>query len=242
MHEWESEDMPVFEYVSGKGKQRRKPRLYGWGYAATGELGIKEFLCPTYHEAPLEYTHKPCIIPFGDKHPVSSVACGVGFSVFIAKGLTRNLPTAYGTGVNAYHQLGFHANDHFPEKGIQYLIEPKEVPLPLRFPDSTKVTHVGCGKAHTIVATDNEGVFSLGSNEYGQCGRPVIENEDYMRSSVCHKIDGLPADVNQVVCGMDHTIIVDGSGKVYAFGCGLHGQLERGALRKSFLPPFHNPM
>ncbi|KHJ47571.1 regulator of condensation [Trichuris suis] len=224
-HEWESEDMPIYEYVPEKGKHRRKSRLYGWGYAATGELGIKEFLCPTYHEAPLEFTHKPCIIPFGDIHPVSSIACGVGYSVFIAKGSTNKLPTAYGTGVNVYHQLGFHPHNISPEQGVQYLIEPRQISLPLRFPDSTKVTHVACGKAHTVIATDNEGVYSLGSNEYGQCGRSIIENEDYTRSSISHKIDGLPSDVTEVVCGMDHTIIVDTNGKVYTFGCGLDGQL-----------------
>ncbi|CDW54440.1 Williams Beuren syndrome chromosomal region 16 [Trichuris trichiura] len=224
-HEWESEEMPIFEYVPEKGKHRRKVRLYGWGYAATGELGIKEFLRPTYHESPLEFTHKPCIIPFGDNHPVSSIACGVGYSVFVAKGSKNRLPTAYGTGVNAYHQLGFHPHNISPEQGIQYLIEPREIPLPLRFPDSTRVTHVACGKAHTVIATDKEGVYSLGGNQYGQCGRSIIENEDYTRCSISHKIDGLPSDVTQVVCGMDHTIIVDANGKVYTFGCAMDGQL-----------------
>lgn len=45
----------------------------------------------------------------------------------------------------------------FPALSLPWLIKLTPIPLPLVQPESTVVTHVACGRAHTVVATNNEG-------------------------------------------------------------------------------------
>jgi len=40
---------------------------------------------------------------------------------------------------------------------LDYVIEPASINLPLLHPDTTRLTHVACGRAHLIIATDKEG-------------------------------------------------------------------------------------
>ena len=51
-------------------------------------------------------------------------------------------------------------------------------------------------------------VFSLGNNAHGQCGRNIIENEDYLKSRIIHKIEigDMEKDdkIIDITCGMDH--------------------------------------
>jgi hypothetical protein len=48
----------------------------------------------------------------------------------------------------------------------------------------------------------------MGNNAYGQCGRNIIEDEDYQRSNIIHdiRIANMKKDdkVVDVTCGMDH--------------------------------------
>ena len=40
---------------------------------------------------------------------------------------------------------------------LDFIIEPVQIDLPLDKPNSTRVLHVGCGRAHTVVVTDGDG-------------------------------------------------------------------------------------
>jgi len=40
---------------------------------------------------------------------------------------------------------------------MDYVIEPVPIELPLLHPNNTQLTHVACGRAHTVIATDKEG-------------------------------------------------------------------------------------
>jgi alpha-tubulin suppressor-like RCC1 family protein len=84
-----------------------------------------------------------------------------------------------------------------------------------------------CGRGHSVILTD-EGVFSMGCNSQGQCGRPIIENEDYRGNGVIHKIQGIDSNVKQVVCGLDHTLFLTEEGHVYSCGWGADGQTGLG--------------
>ena len=40
---------------------------------------------------------------------------------------------------------------------LDYMHEPVPIELPLLHPNQTRLTHIACGRAHTVIATDNEG-------------------------------------------------------------------------------------
>ena len=81
-------------------------------------------------------------------------------------------------------------------------------PVPISLPTSSKVVRVSAGRSHTLALTADGQVFSMGNNSYGQCGRNIIENEDYLRSSVIHcvGISDIEKDdkIIDITCGMDH--------------------------------------
>lgn len=76
--------------------------------------------------------------------------------------------------------------------------------MPIHF--ILQVIGLDAGRAHTAILTDNEGVFTLGNNAYGQCGRKINANEEYRGSMVSHNIRTLGKQkITSVVCGQDHT-------------------------------------
>lgn len=46
-------------------------------------------------------------------------------------------------------------------------------------------------------------MYALGNNSYGQCGRQIIENEDYSKLRNVNNIT-LDSDISKIVCGQDH--------------------------------------
>lgn len=80
---------------------------------------------------------------------------------------------------------------------------PRPIQLPLK-KASTKVTGLAAGRAHLLVLT-TEGLFTLGNNGYGQCGRPIIVDEDYKNSKIVHHIPDIKGkQIKSVTAGQDH--------------------------------------
>uniref|UniRef100_W5LW55 RCC1 like n=1 Tax=Lepisosteus oculatus TaxID=7918 RepID=W5LW55_LEPOC len=157
---------------------------------------------------------------------ISSAACGYGFTLLSSR--TRDLTKVWGMGLNKDSQLGFQRTQHNSNSSYEYVLEPSPVALPLRRPQETRVLQVACGRAHSLVLTDNEGVFSLGNNAYGQCGRKVVQDEVYSGSHVVHRIQGFDSRVIQVACGQDHSLFLTEDGQVHACGWGADGQTGLG--------------
>ncbi|XP_049331879.1 RCC1-like G exchanging factor-like protein isoform X2 [Astyanax mexicanus] len=139
-------------------------------------------------------------------------------------------------GLNKDSQLGFQRTQHYRNKSYDYVLEPSPVSLPLVNPQETRVLQVSCGRAHSLVLTDSEGVFSIGNNVYGQCGRKIVENEVYSGSHLVHKIEGFESRVVQVACGQDHSLFLTETGSVYACGWGADGQTGLGHHDKTAIP------
>ncbi|MPC28451.1 Williams-Beuren syndrome chromosomal region 16 protein [Portunus trituberculatus] len=77
--------------------------------------------------------------------------------------------------------------------------------------------------------TNNDSVWTVGNNAYGQCGRPVIPDEDYTRQAVYHRLKALDGiSVKQVECGQDTSFFLSEEGAVYSCGWGADGQTGRG--------------
>uniref|UniRef100_A0A8C1YV35 RCC1 like n=1 Tax=Cyprinus carpio TaxID=7962 RepID=A0A8C1YV35_CYPCA len=215
----QQDETPVFQYVG----QHRKPRgkVFVWGFSYTGALGIPSFVVPdSGRKKPRKYQLTPYRLDTEQK--ISSAACGYGFTLLACN--SRDLTKLWGMGLNKDSQLGFQRTQHDRHKSYDYVLEASPVSLPLVNPQETRVLQVSCGRAHSLVLTDSEGVFSMGNNAYGQCGRKIVEDEVYSGSHGVHKIEGFDSGVKQVACGQDHSLFLTDRGSVYACGWGADGQ------------------
>ena len=81
-------------------------------------------------------------------------------------------------------------------------------PVPISLPVNSKVVRVSAGRSHTLALTDDGYVLSMGNNAYGQCGRSVVDDEDYFRSRVIHNVTLNEIDkddkIVDITCGLDH--------------------------------------
>jgi len=82
------------------------------------------------------------------------------------------------------------------------ILAPVPIQLPLK-ESNTKIKAVATGRAHTLVLTNKDGVYALGSNCYGQCGRKIIENEDFSKLRNANNIT-LEDGISKIICGQDH--------------------------------------
>jgi RCC1-like G exchanging factor-like protein len=222
--------IPVFKYIGNSNKKKSKDRVYVWGYAGTGALGEKQFIRPEKNIPPVLKVRKPWRlkwVDFTDAH-VTQVACGNGFSLMVVAGDSRfKGDKVYGTGMNTQSQLGIHqvGNGDY----LKFIIEPNLISLPLYAPQSVSISRVACGRAHSLVLT-SEGVFTFGNNSYGQCGRNIIENEEYFGNlSIIQNISkNIEEEIKDIYCGQDHSVFLTKSGRILTCGWAADGQLGQG--------------
>ncbi|XP_053130928.1 RCC1-like G exchanging factor-like protein isoform X1 [Hemicordylus capensis] len=210
---------PIFQYV-GK-RAPRKDCVYVWGFSYSGALGVPSFVVPNVgwkKRRRIQLT--PYRLDVEEK--ISSAACGYGFTLLSSR--TTDITKVWGMGLNKDSQIGFHPSRKDRAKGYEYVLEPSPVPLPLDKPQQTRVMQVSCGRAHSLVLTDTEGVFSMGNNSYGQCGRKVVEGEIYSESKLIYRLQEFENRVVQVACGQDHSLFRTEKGEVYSCGWGVDGQ------------------
>ena len=92
---------------------------------------------------------------------------------------------------------------------------------------------MACGAEHTVCLTEEGGVFSFGSGQYGQLGHGSKSDEQLPRKI----IELMGTEVTQIECGRKHTLaFVSTRGRLYAFGLGGSGQLGNSAYSSSTTP------
>ena len=108
--------------------------------------------------------------------------------------------------------------------------------------DKFRILGIACGREHSVVLT-NRGVASFGSNCYGQCGRPIVEDELYFGNrAVVQDVSGHmemeDADdtVVSVVAGQDHTCFLTRKGRVLTCGWSSDGQTGQDVFTTSAIP------
>ncbi|XP_027804337.1 RCC1-like G exchanging factor-like protein isoform X1 [Marmota flaviventris] len=229
-------EAPVLQYVGERAA--RADRVFVWGFSFSGALGVPSFVLPRVAPAtrarPPRRRVQP--LPYRLELPqrISSAACGYGFTLLSSR--TKDVTKVWGMGLNKDSQLGFQRSRKDKARGYEYVLEPSPVPLPLDRPQETRVLQVSCGRAHSLVLTDSEGVFSMGNNSYGQCGRKVVENEVYSESHKIHRMQDFDGQVVQVACGQDHSLFLTDRGEVYSCGWGADGQTGLGHYDVTSVP------
>ncbi|XP_011170411.1 RCC1-like G exchanging factor-like protein [Solenopsis invicta] len=203
----ELKTLPIFQYPVSRENDRR---VYVWGLAAHGALGDSRAMKKGK-------ISKPKRLSFAERHKVTDIACGYGFTAYAVHSSNGNI--VYGTGINTDSQLGHNLDEKF----YSMIFIPRPITLPLK-DISTKIIGMAAGRAHLLILT-TEGLFTLGNNAYGQCGRPIILNENYEKSMTIHCIPDIKGNkVIAVTAGQDHSILLTEAGEVYTFGWGADGQ------------------
>lgn len=217
--------LPVFKYPVSEESDRR---VYVWGLAEHGALGTIDRVQRIDHVA---YIPKPSRLTFGETFKVVDIACGYGFTSFAVRSKDNNI--VYGSGINTDSQIGYHSSDKRYKDHI--ITAPRPVELPLK-ESTSQVVALAAGRAHLLVLT-SEGLFTLGNNGYGQCGRPIIDNEDYKKNTIVHHIPDVKGNqIANVFAGQDHSILLTENGEVYTFGWGADGQTGLAHYQNEYRP------
>ncbi|XP_046618884.1 RCC1-like G exchanging factor-like protein isoform X1 [Neodiprion virginianus] len=217
-------ELPVFQYPVSQSSDRR---VYVWGLAGHGALGLQP---PIAKRKKFLFYHKPNRLRFAEQHRVIDIESGYGFTVFAVDSKDGNI--LWGNGINTDSQLGYDEAAKDPQNVVPL---PKPIHLPLKNP-SSQVTGLAAGRAHLLVLT-TEGLFTLGNNGYGQCGRPIIVDEDYTNNTIVHHIPDIKGErIKSVTAGQDHSILLSESGQVYTFGWGADGQTGLAHYRNEYKP------
>lgn len=218
--------------------KRNNQKVYVWGLAETGALGIQKTL-KEHAKLHCMFVQHPSRLTFGEKYDVVDVAAGYGFSIFAVQSVDDDI-SLFGTGINTDSQIGYHKHLGVTNKPIEIMIYPAPIYLPKISEDEKLVTKkVAAGRAHSLIMTESGVIFSLGNNSYGQCARSVMDGEEYFGSQLIHRIDsGIfnNQTVNDIVCGQDHTMFITETGSVYACGWGADGQTGMGHYRNQDRP------
>lgn len=221
-------------------RMKTNTKIYVWGLNETGALGIANPL-QTHKRHEMRVAKFPKRMAFGEFHKIIDAAAGYGFTLFaVQPNEDYNNYTLYGTGLNSDSQIGYHKLRGETHRPMELLIYPAPIELPRKSPDEIiRVTKVACGRAHSVAIADNGITYTLGNNAYGQCGRQVVEEENYFGSQVVNMLDQSTfggEELKDVACGQDHTIFITKSGKLYSCGWSADGQTGLGHYNNHFEP------
>lgn len=217
--------IPVVQSVK-EHELKKTQMIYMCGFAATGALGLTRYYKPDKKEVEqlrptdsLTPTFRRLMI---DANSIRDIACGYGFTI-VAASLNNSSHSAVGFGLNSHSQIGYQASrPGFP-------LEIVANPSPIVLPTQSAIRTVSCGRSHSLLLDDSGQVFALGNNSLGQCGRPIIEKEEYFGNKRVHRIDELPSNICQIECGQDHSMFLTTNGELYACGWSADGQTGLGS-------------
>ncbi|KAF8521621.1 regulator of chromosome condensation 1/beta-lactamase-inhibitor protein II [Hysterangium stoloniferum] len=127
-------------------------------------------------------------------------------------------------GRNTASALGVPGVDEVSENAPRHL-----TPQQLKGAKGTTFVHAACGRAHSLLVGSGGELWSVGANQFGQCGHSVAHAEVGSWKMVDGpKVGGKKENVVKAAAGVNFSIVLTDTGKVYAFGSGEHGQLGNG--------------
>ena len=181
-----------------------KKKVYAWGKNKYGQLGLGH----------TNSMHTPTsILPLSDPLNPKNVRC-------IATGKSHSAVVTEDGDVHTWGRGWDGQLGHDVVTEIE--LEPRIVPAM----ENKASAAVACGRAHTVVVTDNGNVWSWGDNKAGQLGVGTLNS-----TPSPHIVSSLDEqEVTQVACGDEHTIVITIANEVYGFGSGVHDQLGVGTL------------
>ncbi|EJC99702.1 RCC1/BLIP-II [Fomitiporia mediterranea MF3/22] len=88
--------------------------------------------------------------------------------------------------------------------------------------------HAAVGRSHTLLVGSNGDVWTAGANSLGQCGQPQCPEVPTFTLIRGPWPNGEKEKIVKVGAGINFSMLLTESGKLYALGSGEHGQLGNG--------------
>jgi alpha-tubulin suppressor-like RCC1 family protein len=178
-----------------------------------GICSERAFPVPVWNIALFAQLHQTCGLPIvtaiaaGGAHSLALDACGV----------------VWAWGLNSAGQLGINTTDAF----VLFA-------TPSVFPAGTTITAIAAGGDHSLALDSQGNLWAWGNNDHGQLG---ISNQDVASSKVAVKLP-FPQNTRftKIAAGAFHSLAIDSSGSLWAWGANEHGQLGNGINIDSFGP------
>ncbi|KAJ6655417.1 hypothetical protein lerEdw1_005414 [Lerista edwardsae] len=181
--------------------------LFSWGQNDRGQLGLGRWT---------DSIQEPQLVQALKGIPLAKIAAGTAHSMAVSLS-----GSVYSWGKNAFGQLGLGDT------------EDRNSPTFVNALEHKKIVFISCGGEHTAGLSKDGLVCTFGAGSYGQLGHNSTRNELFPR--LVAELFG--AVVSQVACGRWHTLVyVPGLKKVYSFGAGAEGQLEKGVECDRLIP------
>ena len=182
--------------------------IFTFGDNSEGALGIG------VDRNTLQYTHIPHKV---NLPPCIQISCGCDFTICLSETFIL-----YSFGRNTNGQLGL-GNDEENYNSPQKIESLKDVEF------------VECGGFHVFCKTQNNQLFSWGSNTYGELG--LGHTDEQYTPIQCSSPSLLNEFIVDIKCGRDHTLILTSRNEVFSCGKNNYGQLGL-QLGTSYSPLF----
>ncbi|KAG6746250.1 hypothetical protein POTOM_050781 [Populus tomentosa] len=178
-------------------EESKQQQIWSWGAGTEGQLGTGKLED--------EYLPQLLHLPFlSSTESISTLACGGAHVIALTSG---GRVFTWGRGTTGQLGHGEMLNSLHPK--------------PVSSLQSYVVTHVSAGWSHSGFVSDIGLLFTCGDGSFGQLGQG-----DYRSQSTPVKVDCFTNNfVNQIACGMRHSLVLLNGNQVYGFGSGKRGQL-----------------
>jgi alpha-tubulin suppressor-like RCC1 family protein len=174
--------------------------LLGWGYNDYGSVGDGT-----------QFVHRPSPVPVNIIQSARLIASGGSHNLAVAGNVL------YAWGDNESGQLG--------DGTTITQLEPRVITLPTGIrADGLKA--IACGWYHSLAITADNRVLAWGLNKDGQCG----VTPDAPRLITTPRVVAGLANITQISGGTLHSLALDNSGRVWAWGSNFYGQLGNGTI------------
>jgi alpha-tubulin suppressor-like RCC1 family protein len=141
-------------------------------------------------------------------HKTFKVWCG-WWHTTVAVSNEQDEDSVYSWGCPDHQQLGRNTSD-----------APHSLPSTVPFPVRIQVRSIACGWKHSLLATIDGQVYAWGKGRHGELGLG-----DIVKEATTPRIISTISEIQQVLCGWQHSVFHSLNGQVLACGNNRHGQL-----------------
>ena len=191
--------------------------LYAWGSNAYGQLGNG-----TTTNSSVPVAVKIAGTPLAGK-TIVQIAAGANHNMVLASD-----GTVYTWGWNYHGQLGNNTKTN-----SNTIVAVQTIGTPIA---GKKIVKIAAGQGHSLALTDDGMVYTWGRNDTGQLGNNATTDA---MLPVAVTVTGTPMSnktIVEIASGARHSLAIDSSGKVYAWGHNGSGQLGNNSTVNALTP------